>query len=1147
MSTSNGPYANTTISSGNTGLLETTLTASLKTGIDALNIGGGVTANVEVFNGEIPGPTFDLKVGDTVVVRLINNLPYEMGIHWHGIELENYSDGTEVTQNGAAPAVVQTLGNGVQAGGTFLYKFKVTRPGIFWYHPHHGNSINRVFRGLYGMIIVTDPPEAGIVGSVLPAAADTMQLVLSDITVCKTPGSNDAQLFDFSALPVADRPEWLSGTTTKPAPTPRDLCEIAPTGSARDDDGALMAVSYGNHDVPSIMRPQRMIEGQTVLTNGVNVEHRFGTPASPRAFPVAPVPRSVRSGQNLRLQIVNCAHLRYFRLLLTTEAGANVNLMRIGGEAGLLDAATLEGGNIGTVNTQYSSGEIVLPPGTRADVVASIPGGLPMNSRLTLWTRDYQWTGNGFAILPTVPVAHFEVTGTEPPHALTAGTLLRSAAGMPPVDDLTAVAAVNPLNPAPKIGNASKDIQLKPVGGTGPNFDSAPGKDLMMDPITMHSYARYTDAPHITSSRFAEAGQVLELTLTNTTASHHPFHLHGFSFQPIDMRPTGGAANAWPRHEFRDTIDLFPGHTLTMRVPLIDRNLADNATPGGMFGRWLFHCHLFFHHARGMVSELVVTDNAKGEKPNVNVGGSWEYKPVGWIATRKGTFFHRDGLAITLTASIGTVTPGPGGTWSWSYTTLAADPQYQYVYITATDTNSKKDMAVFKLQTGGPSNTAWDVGDPHILTTDGTRYDFQAAGEFILLRDREGMEIQVRQTPALTAQPIADDYTGLTECVSLNTAVAARVGPYRISYQPGRDDERLMLFVNGEPAELPKTGLDVGEHRVSTFEAGGQTGLRVDYAHGPVLMVTPQFWSTYGLWYLDINITNTNADEGLMGSIANGSWLPALPDGSTVGPKPASAHDRYVALYRTFADAWRLTDVTTLFVYFQGKSTKSYTDRDWPSEKLPCSLKQGFPKPTTPILENIPIEKARRICKGVTEKDLHANCVFDVVTTGDETLAKGYLVAQDLRRRSTAVQIVGDKPQTRLREPLTVTAIVLPISSGGSTPTGSVTFVIDGAPMKEATKLDKHGRAKMILAHLKVGAHQIRADYTPGGQDNHYYSSSSPNLLHAVTKGRGSTGGRDSDDDDRDRKKKDRGHKKDRDRKKKDRGHKKDRDRKKKK
>ena len=80
MSTGLGPYANTTISSGNTGLLETTLTAEVKTGVYALNIGGGLTANVEAFNGEIPGPTFDLKVNDIVVVRLINNLPYE-GLH----------------------------------------------------------------------------------------------------------------------------------------------------------------------------------------------------------------------------------------------------------------------------------------------------------------------------------------------------------------------------------------------------------------------------------------------------------------------------------------------------------------------------------------------------------------------------------------------------------------------------------------------------------------------------------------------------------------------------------------------------------------------------------------------------------------------------------------------------------------------------------------------------------------------------------------------------------------------------------------------------------------------------------------------------------------------------------------------------------
>jgi hypothetical protein len=390
---------------------------------------------------------------------------------------------------------------------------------------------------------------------------------------------------------------------------------------------------------------------------------------------------------------------------------------------------------------------------------------------------------------------------------------------------------------------------------------------------------------------------------------------------------------------------------------------------------------------------------------------------------------------------------------------------------------------------------------------DGKSYDFQAAGEFTLLRDREGMEIQVRQTPVETPPPVKDNYTGLTSCVSLNTAIAARVGSHRISYQPGREPGRLQFFLDGKPAQLPGEGIDLEDHRVSAFNADGETGLRVDYAHGPVLTVTPLFWTSYGLWYLDVNVSNTNGDEGIMGSIHKGTWLPNLPSGATVGPMPASLHERYVALYRTFADAWRVTDQTSMFVYLPWKSTATFTDRDWPSEKPPCTVKPGFQKPVTPILENIPIAKAERICKGVTIKDLHDNCVFDVATTGDETLAKGYLIAQDLRRRSTAVQIIGDKPQTRFGEPLTVTAIVLPISSGGPTPTGSVTFVIDGAPMEGATKLDKLGRAKITLAQLKIGAHKIRADYTPGGGDNTYHSSSSPNLLHTVTRGRGPTRG----------------------------------------
>jgi FtsP/CotA-like multicopper oxidase with cupredoxin domain len=1110
-----GPYSNPPATdTDDTGLgspvIETTLTASLQT-VDI----GGVSVHAEVFNGGIPGPTFRLNIGDSVVVRLINDLPYEIGIHWHGVELENYSDGTEVTQNGTPPAPLQVLGNGVPAGGTFLYKFKVPRAGLFWYHPHHENSMNRVFRGLYGMIIVTDPLEASLVGSVLPAAADTMQLVLSDITVCKAGGSNDASTYvdPTTIFPATDRPEWLSGATSQNGPTPVQLCELP---GAKDDDGNAAAASYAAGDVPSIMgQGPPLVEGQTALTNGVNVGGRKGTPAAPGPLEAAAVTKDILSGQGLRLQIVNCAHLRYFRLRLTTEAGVKVNLVRIGGEGGLLDSAILEGGTLGTIPsakaTLFESGEILLPPATRADVVAAIPTGLPVNSVLTLWTRDYQRTGDSnpsnWARFPTVPVMHLKVTGAAgATYTIGAGTALRAPASMPPVETLGGPNATL-LNPAAfmpvKTGNSNQDIQVTTLGN--PRIDN-------VDPMPIMTAPDYTAAPHIASSRFAENGKILELTITNASSghAHHPFHLHGFSFQPVRIDPWPSASPPvsgtyiWPYREFRDTIDLLPGYTLTIRVRLDDRPLADGATSGGALGRWLFHCHLFFHHERGMMSELVVTSANGNEKPDVSVGGSWAYAPIGGTAARQGRFFHPDSLQMTLTATKGTVIPAglsPGGNWSWSYTSAPGDPaSVEYVYIEATDTQGRKDQAVFRLQIGG-TDAGSDKGDPHIRTVDGTRYDFQAAGEFTLLRDLEGMEIQVRQTPAITPPPIPDDYTGLTECVSLNTAAAARVGSNRISYQLWRESSRLLFFLDGKPADLPKGGMDVDGHRVSTFDAGGEVGIRIDYAHGPVVTITPHLWANYGIRYLDVEVANTNAEMGLMGRIPKGTWLPALPSGATLGPLPASLHDRYIALYKTFADAWRVTDATSMFSYLPGRSTDTFTDRDWPPQKPPCTkLKPGFQPPANPILKNIPIARAKQICKGVKFDDLHAACVFDVASTGDKSFAKGYLIAQELRLCGTAVQIVGDKPRTQPGELLVVTATVLPLTPGRPIPTGSVTFIIDGVPIK--TKLDKRGRGRFKVADLNPGEHKIRATYSGGGKCQ-YHPSSSPNLLHTVTRENG--------------------------------------------
>src|SRR5215203_5763421 len=170
-------------------VLETTIIAAHT----MANLGGGLMANAETYNGAVPGPTLRLNVGDTVIIRLVNELDHPTGIHWHGIELANSADGTEVTQDAVASAFPVAPPSPAPGGGTYLYKFKVPRPGLYWYHPHHHLSTNRVFRGLYGMIVVADPLEALLPANVLPDAAHTRQIVLSDITVAKA--VNDAATY----------------------------------------------------------------------------------------------------------------------------------------------------------------------------------------------------------------------------------------------------------------------------------------------------------------------------------------------------------------------------------------------------------------------------------------------------------------------------------------------------------------------------------------------------------------------------------------------------------------------------------------------------------------------------------------------------------------------------------------------------------------------------------------------------------------------------------------------------------------------------------------------------------------------------------------------------------------------------------------
>ncbi|HEX8621470.1 MAG TPA: S8 family serine peptidase [Allosphingosinicella sp.] len=310
-----------------------------------------------------------------------------------------------------------------------------------------------------------------------------------------------------------------------------------------------------------------------------------------------------------------------------------------------------------------------------------------------------------------------------------------------------------------------------------------------------------------------------------------------------------------------------------------------------------------------------------------------------------------------------------------------------------------------------PSDGFMD-GDPHLTTVDGTKYDFQGAGEYVYLREQGGMEIQVRHTPVQTAaRPgFADPYTGLATCVSVNTAVAARVGTHRVTLQPNLsgnpDPSGLQLRIDGALQTLTSQGTNLGG---GTVKLVGGNGMEIRFADGARLVVVPGWWPAQQLWYLNVDIYGTTATEGLMGAKAAGSWLPGLPGNASVGAMPTALNQRYAVLYGRFGEAWRVTSRTSLFDYRRGTSTATFTNRSWPTLSGSCLIPRAPAPPARPLDRN----EAERLCAALSDRRRRSDCVFDVAVTGERGFVKAYAISEGLRGRDDEVHIDDPRPDGR--------------------------------------------------------------------------------------------------------------------------------------
>jgi FtsP/CotA-like multicopper oxidase with cupredoxin domain len=91
-------------------------------------------------NGGVPGPTLRWREGESITLRVRNQLDTVSSIHWHGLVVPFDQDG-----------VPGLSFEGIPARSEFTYRFPVRQSGTYWYHAH---SRFQEQSGLYGAIVI---------------------------------------------------------------------------------------------------------------------------------------------------------------------------------------------------------------------------------------------------------------------------------------------------------------------------------------------------------------------------------------------------------------------------------------------------------------------------------------------------------------------------------------------------------------------------------------------------------------------------------------------------------------------------------------------------------------------------------------------------------------------------------------------------------------------------------------------------------------------------------------------------------------------------------------------------------------------------------------------------------------------------------
>jgi len=503
-------------------------------------------------NGSLPAPILRLREGDELIARVRNDLDEVTSIHWHGLLVPANMDGVPgLSFHGIAP------------GETFTYRFPLRQNGTYWYHSHSGSQEQL---GLYGALII-DPIEHDHA-----IHADREHVIV---------------LSDWSDTP----PERILARLKKQAHyynhrrrTMADfLGDVRQQGfdATVEDRKAWGRMRMSPSDLADVNG-----YAYTYLVNGVPPSGNWTGLFAP--------------GQTLRLRLINGSAMSIFDLRIP---GLELKIVAADGQR--VRPVVVDELRIGTAET-YDI--LVTPKDDRA---------------YTIFAQANDRSGFACATLAPRPGLRAEVPEPDKPVYLTmadmghgamdgnadhsahgahahhgAGAMQShpaSESGNPLVDMQTM--APTPRLDDPGIGLRDNGRRVLRYSMLRSAFDDPDGREPSRT-IELHltghmeRYAWGFDGVKFSSAEPLRLvyGERVRIVLVNDTMMEHPIHLHGM----------------WSDLEDEHGDFLVRKHTVLI-PPGTKRSFRISADA---LGRWAFHCHLMFHMALGMFREVRVEEGS---------------------------------------------------------------------------------------------------------------------------------------------------------------------------------------------------------------------------------------------------------------------------------------------------------------------------------------------------------------------------------------------------------------------------------------------------------------------------------------------------------------------------------------------------------